>query len=59
LTHQPIVIRGKRNKAVLIPEEDGSVDQETLYWLSLPGMRESIREGVDTLVGECREELRG
>ncbi|MDX9701081.1 MAG: type II toxin-antitoxin system Phd/YefM family antitoxin [Rhodocyclaceae bacterium] len=56
-SHQPIVIMGKRNKAVLISEDDWSAIQETLYLLSVPGMRESIREGMDTPVDECDEEL--
>jgi len=56
-SHQPIVIMGKRNKAVLVSEEDWSAIQETLYLLSVPGMRESIREGMDTPVDACDEEL--
>ena len=56
-SHQPIVIMGKRNKAVLVSEEDWSAIQETLYLLSVPGMRESIREGMDTPEDECDEEL--
>ncbi len=56
-SHEPIVIMGKRNKAVLVSEEDWSAIQETLYLLSVPGMRESIREGLDTPVEECDEEL--
>jgi prevent-host-death family protein len=56
-SHQPIVIMGKRNKAVLISEEDWAAVQETLYLLSVPGMRESIREGMDASVDECDEEL--
>lgn len=55
-SHQPIVITGKRNKAVLIAEEDWSAIQETLYLLSVPGMRESIREGMAIAVEECAEE---
>ncbi|EPC04005.1 antitoxin [Litchfieldella anticariensis FP35 = DSM 16096] len=55
-SHQPIVIMGKRNKAVLVSEEDWAAIQETLFLLSVPGMRESIREGVDTPVDECDEE---
>lgn len=54
-SHQPVVIMGKRNKAVLVAEEDWSAIQETLYLLSVPGMRESIREGMDTSVDECDE----
>ncbi|KFZ30404.1 antitoxin [Pseudidiomarina salinarum] len=56
-SHQPITITGKRNKAVLISEEDWSAIQETLFLLSVPGMRESIREGMDAGVDECDEEL--
>ena len=56
-SHQPIIIKGKRNKAVLVSEEDWSAIQETLFLLSVPGMRESIREGMDTSVDECDEEL--
>ncbi|MFV0277327.1 MAG: type II toxin-antitoxin system Phd/YefM family antitoxin [Parahaliea sp.] len=56
-SHQLIVITGKRNKAVLVSEEDWSAIQKTLYLLAVPGMRESIREGMDTLVDECDKEL--
>ena len=56
-SHQPIVITGKRNNTVLVSEEDWSAIQETLYLLSVPGMRESIRKVMDTAVGECNEEL--
>lgn len=56
-SHQPIVINGKRNKAVLIAEEDWSAIQETLFLLSVPGMRESIREGMTTSVDKCDKDL--
>lgn len=56
-SHQPVVIMGKRNKAVLISEEDWTAIQETLFLLSVPGMRESIREGMDTPVEKCGKEL--
>ncbi|OOC09716.1 MULTISPECIES: type II toxin-antitoxin system Phd/YefM family antitoxin [Thioalkalivibrio] len=56
-SHEPIVITGKRNNAVLLSESDWSAIQETLYLLSVPGMRESIREGMDTPADECHEEL--
>lgn len=56
-SHQPVVIMGKRNTAVLVSEEDWSAIQETLYLLSVPGLRESIRKGTDTPVDECDEAL--
>lgn len=56
-THDPIHIIGKRTNAVLISESDWSAIQETLYLLSIPGMRESIIEGMNTPLDECSEEL--
>ena len=56
-SHQPIVIIGKRNRAVLVSEEDWSAIQEALYLFSVPGVRESIREEMDTPEDECDEEL--
>ncbi|HEY3698384.1 MAG TPA: type II toxin-antitoxin system Phd/YefM family antitoxin [Spongiibacteraceae bacterium] len=45
-SHQPIIISGKRSNAVLISAEDWNAIQETLFLLSVPGMRESIKEGM-------------
>lgn len=56
-SHQPLLISGKRNNAVLISEEDWRGIQETLYLLSVPGMRESIRAGMEEPIEECSEEL--
>ena len=55
--HEPIQITGKRNNAVLISEEDWRSIQETLFLASIPDMRDSIREGLETPVNECAEEL--
>jgi len=55
--HAPIVITGKRANAVLVSEEDWQSIQETLYLLNIPGMRESIREGLTTPLEECSEDL--
>jgi antitoxin YefM len=51
--HEPIQISGKRNNAVLVSESDWRAIQETLYLLSVPGMRESIRKGMKTSVRKC------
>lgn len=56
-THQPIVITGKRNNAVLISEDDWNAINETLYLVSVPGMRESIREGIDTDISKCSKDI--
>ena len=47
-SHEPVQITGKRHNAVLVSEDDWNAVQETLYLLSIPGMRESIREGLAT-----------
>lgn len=56
-SHEPVVITGKRNNAILIAEEDWSAIQETMFLLSIPNMRESIREGLATPLEECSTEL--
>ena len=56
-SHEPVQIAGKRNSAVLIGEDDWRDIQETLYLTSIPGMRESIKDGINTPVNECDEEL--
>jgi prevent-host-death family protein len=56
-SHQPVTITGKRHNAVLVSEDDWRSVQETLYLVSIPGMRESIIEGLQTPVEECAEEL--
>jgi antitoxin YefM len=56
-SHQPIVIAGKSSNAVLLSESDWMAVQETLYLLSVPGMRESVREGLETPIEECDREL--
>ena len=45
-SHEPIQITGKRSNAILVSEEDWRSIQETLYLISIPGMRESIRKGL-------------
>ena len=45
-SHQPILISGKRASAVLVSADDWQAIQETLYLLSIPGMRESIKKGM-------------
>ncbi len=55
-SHEPIHITGKRHSGVLISEEDWSAIQETLYLQSVPGMRESIREGMATPVEKCSKD---
>lgn len=56
-SHQPIVITGKRGNAVLLSESDWNAINETLYLLSVPGMRESILDGMNESIESCSTEL--
>lgn len=56
-SHEPVQIVGKRNSGVLVSEEDWRAIQETLHLTSIPGMRESILDGLNTPAEECSEEL--
>ena len=51
--HEPVQITGKRGNAVLLSEPDWRALQETLYLLNIPGMRESLLEGMAADVNEC------
>nr|VFJ63460.1 MAG: Antitoxin component YafN of the YafNO toxin-antitoxin module, PHD/YefM family [Candidatus Kentron sp. FW] len=55
--HRPTVIAEKKGNAIPASEEDWNAISETLHLLSVPGMRESIREGMETPVDECTREL--
>jgi antitoxin YefM len=56
-SHEPIQITGKRGNAVLVGEDDWRAVQETLLLVSIPGMRESIIEGMATPVDELEDTL--
>ena len=55
-SHQPVQITGKRSNAVLLSEDDWRAIQETLHLVSIPGMRESILEGLATPVEELSDQ---
>jgi len=55
-SHKPVQITGKRGNAVLLSEDDWRAIQETLHLVSIPGMRESILEGMATEVSELSSE---
>jgi PHD/YefM family antitoxin component YafN of YafNO toxin-antitoxin module len=56
--HKPIQIIGKRHNAVLIAEEDWLAINETVYLLSIPGMRKSILKGLKTPLKKCDKKLK-
>jgi antitoxin YefM len=57
ITHQTITIKGKRSNAVLVSEEDWNAISETLYLLSVPNMRESIKNGLKESIESCSKVL--
>jgi len=56
-THEPIVITGKRSNAILVSEDDWNALSETLYLLSIPKMRESIKDGLTESLSDCSTRL--
>ena len=50
--HEPVLITGRRGSAVLLSEDDWHAIEETLYLNSIPGVAESIQEGMKTPVSE-------
>ena len=56
-SHQPIIIAGKRTSAVLVSEEDWQAMQETMFLLSIPGMRKSIRDAMTEPLAKSAKEL--
>ncbi|WP_434783428.1 type II toxin-antitoxin system Phd/YefM family antitoxin [Haloferula sargassicola] len=55
--HEPVQITGKRGNAVLIAESDWRSIQETLHLVSIPGMRESILDGMAESIDDCSSEI--
>jgi antitoxin YefM len=56
-THEPVQITGKRGNAVLIGEDDWRAIQETLYLSSIPGMKESIINGMKEPLSKSSKKL--
>lgn len=56
-SHEPVHITGKKTNAILISEDDWRAIQETLYLTSIPGMRESIVDGLQTSIDDCVEDI--
>ena len=57
-SHEPILIAGKRSSAVLVSEGDWKAIQETMYLLSIPGMRKSIRDAMAEPLAKTARELK-
>lgn len=55
--HEPVYIVGKRNKAVLISEEDYRAMKETLHIMSVQGLKKSIIEMHNKPLDEYSENI--
>jgi prevent-host-death family protein len=55
-SHEPVQITGKRGNAVLLSEADWNAIQETLHLVSIPGMRESILDGLAAPAAELSDQ---
>lgn len=56
-SHIPIQITGKRGNAVLVSEDDWKAISETIHLSTIPGMVESIKEGMNAKIEDCSETL--
>ncbi|MCZ6672815.1 MAG: type II toxin-antitoxin system Phd/YefM family antitoxin [Verrucomicrobia bacterium] len=56
-SHIPIQITGKRGNAVLVSEEDWNAISETIHLSTIPGMSESIKEGMNEKIEDCSDKL--
>ena len=56
-SHNQIIITGKNNNAVILGLDDWNSIQETLYLNSIPNMKKSIIDGLNTPVEECLTKL--
>jgi PHD/YefM family antitoxin component YafN of YafNO toxin-antitoxin module len=56
-SHIPVIIKGKKNNAVLINEEDWRAIEESLYIHSVPGLAESIIEEMQKPDEEFLEKI--
>jgi antitoxin YefM len=57
-SHKPIVISGKRANAVLVSEEDWSAIQDSLYLLTVPGIRKSIKDVIAEPIAKSKRALK-
>ena len=56
-SHEPVHIKGKNGSAVIISEDDWSAINETLYLISIPGMRDSILNGMKEPLDQCSDNI--
>ena len=56
-SHEAVQIAGQRHSGVLVSEDNWRAIQETLYLTGIPGVKESIVDGLRTPVEQCVKEL--
>lgn len=56
-SHEPLTITSKNGTAVMVSEEDWRAIEETLFLTTIPGMRESILEGMAEPLSSCCKTL--
>lgn len=56
-SHEPAVIKGKRNEAVMIAKEDWEDIQETLFVAADKQFSESLLKNAAIDISECSESL--
>jgi antitoxin YefM len=52
---EPVMLKGDSGSMVVLSVSDWKSIQETLYLISIPGMEQSIIEGMNTPIEECKE----
>lgn len=53
LSRESMLITGKKSSAFLLAEDEWNSINETLYLISIPGMRESILKGMEGSIDEA------
>jgi len=56
-SHEPVHITGKNGNAVIISEDDWAAISETLFLNQIPGMTQSILDGVKENIEDCTDKL--
>jgi PHD/YefM family antitoxin component YafN of YafNO toxin-antitoxin module len=55
-THRPVIIKGRRAGAIMVAGGDWNAIRETLYPVSVPGVRKLVTGGMATPAEDCSGE---
>lgn len=58
ITHEPIIITGKKNNVVMLAQEDWNAIEETLYLNSITNMASSIQKDMKSPDSEFSENIK-